>query len=224
MRNYRLSSFSFTSFRVNPSRFLLPSGTFPSLSSSLTFSSRFFSTFVSKHYTLSSNDLKEALDSMETRYRSSSSGYEVQVCNFCEKGNKNKESNMWKLKVNLDGSYHCYRCSIHGTYFDLKKKIGNCQSDNFSSSSSSSTFSSTSLLSSNSTIKDDLNDTQEVKKYKIPDQEVMLSHARQILVKTDPDAITAMKYLTETRKISKPIILKYFLPFFLSFSLSIICK
>jgi hypothetical protein len=31
---------------------------------------------------------------------------------------------MWKLYVNDDGSYRCFRCSKGGSWFDLKRKVG----------------------------------------------------------------------------------------------------
>lgn len=30
---------------------------------------------------------------------------------------------MWKLCINDDGSYHCFRCSLHGSWFDLKRRV-----------------------------------------------------------------------------------------------------
>jgi hypothetical protein len=174
-----------------------------SSTSQLCLQQRLHSTFVSKHYQVDANELKDVLDDMETRYRRTSDGFELQVCNFCDKGNKNKESNQWKLKVNGDGSYHCFRCSIHGTWFDLKKQVssGSCKGQGglmmhtFGGGSGES--SDQSEISS-----------QSQKQIIIPDQEFMNSHAQQLQVKTDPNAKLALEYLTQTRKISKPILLK----------------
>jgi hypothetical protein len=149
---------------------------------------RLDSTFVSKHYQVQPQDLKNVLEDMQTRYRRGNGFFEVQVCNFCDKGNKHKESNMWKLIVNNDGSYHCYRCSIHGSWFDLKKKVSvSCRGESPNSFELSERKSSATTL---------------------PDQDEMISHSKSLFSKDNDDAKTALAYLTTVRALSKPIILK----------------
>lgn len=164
--------------------------------------------FVSKHYRVDSNELKDLLDTMETRYRKSNDGYELQVCNFCNKGNKHKESNLWKLKVNSDGSYHCYRCSLHGTWFDLKRRVSSCNDNE--------------IISSNNNEKNEEEPAIKSEKVVVPDQQVVYSFAQQIQVKTNPNSKLATDYLTQIRKISKVIYLKYVL--FLSSIASLIVR
>jgi hypothetical protein len=201
----RYHQLSFSSPLVISRSFSLLSHPFPFSSSSLCHNSqqRNQSTFVSKHYQVDSNELKGVLDDMETRYRRTSDGYELQVCNFCDKGNKNKESNQWKLKVNGDGSYHCFRCSIHGTWFDLKKQVssGSCKGEG-------GLMIQTSSSGGSSSYNDQSEPSGLQREAVIPDQEVMNSHAQRLQVKTDPNAKLAMEYLTQTRKLSKPTILK----------------
>jgi hypothetical protein len=155
------------------------------------------SIFVSKHYEIDKNELKDVLEQMETRYRKSNDGYELQVCNFCNKGNKHKESNMWKLKVNCDGSYHCFRCSVHGTWFDLKRRLNSSPHNDNEIVQESVSF-------DNNPIEGIPAKNEAV----IPDQVVMNAHAQQIQIKNDPNSKFAVDYLTQTRKISKPIFLK----------------
>ena len=80
-------------------------------------------TFVSKHYSAPPLEVQEVLEQLPSRHRRNNGKYEVQICNFCDKGNKHKESNQWKLCINDDGSYHCFRCSMHGSWFNLKRKV-----------------------------------------------------------------------------------------------------
>lgn len=81
-------------------------------------------TFVSKHFKVETNEIQSVLEAMQSRHRRADGHYEVQICNLCDKGNKQKEDNMWKLYVNDDGSYRCFRCSKGGSWFDLKRKVG----------------------------------------------------------------------------------------------------
>ena len=104
---------------------------------------------------------------------------------------------MWKLKVNCDGSYHCFRCSIHGTWFDLKRRLNSSyRNDNEITQESEPLESQPGFQTKNETLA------------VIPDQVLMNSHAQQIQIKTDPNSKLAVDYLTQTRKISKPIFLK----------------
>ena len=85
--------------------------------------SRQFS-YVSKHYSITPEEFKNVISSIGSDVRSGSDGkVEVKVCKLCNKGNKTNMDNLWKLCINKDGSYHCFRCAQHGNYFDLKTKI-----------------------------------------------------------------------------------------------------
>ena len=62
---------------------------------------------------------------------------EVRECHMCEKPNKSKADNLWKLRcdyspryagltvirVHRDGSFHCFRCGEHGSWFELKRRL-----------------------------------------------------------------------------------------------------
>jgi twinkle protein len=81
-------------------------------------------TFVSKHYSLPPKELYAVLDIFKNQsdIRSTSDGaFEVKECHLCLKGNKSKIDNVWKLKIHKEGSYHCFRCAQHGSWFDLKR-------------------------------------------------------------------------------------------------------
>lgn len=47
----------------------------------------------------------------------------VRECSLCDKGNKSKPDNQWKLIVRPDGSYYCYRCSLSGSWNTLQKLV-----------------------------------------------------------------------------------------------------
>ena len=77
--------------------------------------------FVSKHYSFNKEELLGCLGS---EVRPAADGkLDVKVCKLCSKENKSNPDNIWKLRINPDGSYHCFRCSMHGSYFDLKTKL-----------------------------------------------------------------------------------------------------
>ena len=86
---------------------------------------RYEGTFVSKYFNVDQKEIRDVLENMSSRYRRANGHYEVQVCNLCDKGNKQKEDNLWKLYVHDDGRYHCFRCSKGGSWFDLKRRVAN---------------------------------------------------------------------------------------------------
>jgi hypothetical protein len=63
-------------------------------------------------------------DQWKTKIRMNpSSGFvEVRECHLCNKQNKNKPDNIWKLGIRANGSYHCFRCSDSGNWADFKEK------------------------------------------------------------------------------------------------------
>ena len=88
-------------------------------------SPRFFS-FMSSHFRPDPEEMKRVLAALKSKHRVKANGegiLEVEVCRFCAKGNKDKEDNLWKLYINPNGSYHCFRCAVGGSWFNLKKII-----------------------------------------------------------------------------------------------------
>jgi hypothetical protein len=79
--------------------------------------------FVSKHFAVDKNEIRTVLAQLNSPIREVGDRCEVKICNFCNKKSKDAIDNQWKLWVNSSGSYHCFRCSIHGNWFDLKRKI-----------------------------------------------------------------------------------------------------
>jgi hypothetical protein len=56
------------------------------------------------------------------RLHPSSNSLEVRECHLCHKGNREKPDNLWKLKINNNGSYYCFRCSAGGNWAEFKEK------------------------------------------------------------------------------------------------------
>ena len=79
--------------------------------------------FVSEHFTVDQNELKKVISTMNSEYRKCHDGLEFKVCGLCNKGNKTKSDNIWKLRVNANGSFYCFRCQTGGTWFTLKKQL-----------------------------------------------------------------------------------------------------
>lgn len=51
--------------------------------------------------------------------------YIVKTCPLCKKPHNDKVDNMWKLYIKCqDGAYFCHRCGAGGSWFDLKKQLG----------------------------------------------------------------------------------------------------
>ena len=81
------------------------------------------SAFVSKHYVVSTKEIREIVAEMKTEFRKGEGHIEVKHCYLCSKGNRQNADNLWKLYINPNGSFHCFRCSIGGSWFDLKKRV-----------------------------------------------------------------------------------------------------
>lgn len=82
------------------------------------------STFVSKHFAVDEKEIDEIIGRMNTQSRTLPDGQiEVKECSLCDKPNKSKADNLWKLKVRTDGSFYCFRCSYGGNWFQLKKAV-----------------------------------------------------------------------------------------------------
>jgi hypothetical protein len=102
-------------------------------------------TFISKHFTVDPDEFRRVIDSMKTDVRDCNGGIEVKVCKLCTKGNKDNMGNLWKLRVHKDGRFYCFRysnvyfyhpplcicllrslvgirCSLGGSWFDLKRR------------------------------------------------------------------------------------------------------
>lgn len=61
------------------------------------------------------------LAALATKARVRSNGdYEVKHCNLCDKPNKEKLDNLWKLLIRPDCSYYCYRCACGGGSSNMK--------------------------------------------------------------------------------------------------------
>eukprot|EP01041_Mallomonas_annulata_P002554 gene2554-4987_t len=86
-------------------------------------------TFVSKHFQVDPNEIRQLIKvDMGTEMRILEDGSaEAKVCNLCPKKNKTNDDNIWKLRIHNDGSYHCFRCSVHGGWFQLKEKVRNAR-------------------------------------------------------------------------------------------------
>ena len=87
--------------------------------------SRFVS-FMSSHYRPDPEEMKRVLTALDSKHRVKENGegiVEVEVCRFCRKPNKEQPDNLWKLYINPNGSYRCFRCSVNGSWFNLKKII-----------------------------------------------------------------------------------------------------
>ncbi len=89
--------------------------------------SRGKSTFVSKHHAISPADLGKVVgvNGYFTDYRLKDNGeLFVKTCfGPCERGNKGKADNAWKLTIRKDGSYYCFRCGDKGNWYQLKQRL-----------------------------------------------------------------------------------------------------
>lgn len=79
--------------------------------------------FVSQHYTVNPKEIRDLVSVMKSEFRTNGSHIEVKQCNLCSKGNRSKLDNLWKLYINPNGSYHCFRCSEGGSWFNLKQRV-----------------------------------------------------------------------------------------------------
>jgi hypothetical protein len=59
---------------------------------------------------------------MRTEFRVAGDHVEIKHCKLCSKGNRDKSDNLWKLYVNSNGSFCCFRCNERGSWFELKRR------------------------------------------------------------------------------------------------------
>lgn len=70
------------------------------------------------------NRVQQLIDTMDSPVRPSyRGGIDVKECKLCDKGNRSNVDNLWKLRVNTNGSYYCFRCSKGGSYYKLKNIV-----------------------------------------------------------------------------------------------------
>jgi len=154
--------------------------------------------FVSKHYAAPAAEMQNVLAQLQSRSRRNNGKYEVQVCNFCDKGNKSKESNQWKLCINDDGSYHCFRCALHGSWFDLKRRVlGSSFGSNYTSPSPEM-----------------LEDVASVGQAApsiavLPDQTQAFAHTKTLFAADCDSNSVLMDYLTNTRGLNRATLQRY---------------
>lgn len=77
----------------------------------------------------------ESRDVDTNRYRLNGSHIILRECPFCEKPTNGKADNMYKCYIRINhGSavYHCHRCGSGGSWYDLKKRLGDFQVDSIS--------------------------------------------------------------------------------------------
>jgi hypothetical protein len=79
--------------------------------------------FVSKYFAVDKSEIRTLLSELNSPVRQVGERYEVKYCNLCTKKRNDALDNQWKLWINESGSYHCFRCSLHGSWFDLKDKV-----------------------------------------------------------------------------------------------------
>lgn len=88
---------------------------------------RLKSTFVSKHHAISPADLGKVVgvNGYFNDYRLKDNGeLFVKTCfGPCERGNKGKADNAWKLTIRKDGSFYCFRCGDKGNWYQLKQRL-----------------------------------------------------------------------------------------------------
>ena len=81
-------------------------------------------------YTPPIDEINNVVNVMDSDCRKVGDRLEFKVCNLCDKDNKDKADNLWKLWLNADGSYHCFRCAEHGSFNRLKQIIGISKNNN----------------------------------------------------------------------------------------------
>lgn len=176
---------------------------------------RSFSTFVSKHFTVDESDLRRVVDAMNTQSRvsttSQGSCLQLRECRLCDKANKSNVDNIWKLQIHKDGSYHCFRCSEHGSWFDLKKRV--LGGKHISANSFSSAF----TENDEDTFPENRSSTNDSRKVSpsAADQKTFLSHTSQLFNEASSNPTLAQRakaardYLKDNRKLDLGICQRY---------------
>jgi hypothetical protein len=156
------------------------------------------------------------------RLHPSSNSLEVRECHLCHKGNKEKQDNIWKLKINNNGSYYCFRCSAGGNWAEFKEKalkvkvVASSSSSPVSSPSventaKDTTASATTSSPSSSAAPDiekvtpvDSRSISSVQIYNFPDQEQYFQYHRNLFpLKPEYGKSSFMKSLQANRKVVK---------------------
>jgi twinkle protein len=157
-------------------------------------------TFVSKHYSAPAAEMQRVLEALPSRHRRSSGKYEVQICDFCDKGNKRKESNQWKLCINDDGSYHCFRCAVHGSWFDLKRLVLGSPGPGPGSNHYST---------ANKEIRVEAVEVNQVVPGVLPDQGKAFAHTKRLFAAECDTSKETLDYLTTVRGLSLMTLQRY---------------
>ncbi|KAL4479607.1 hypothetical protein ABPG72_004203 [Tetrahymena utriculariae] len=91
-------------------------------------SGRFFHshTKMSSHYILREDEIYELLNKFNIQYKQSQSNQQIQLewCPFCPKPHNNDVSNSYTLGIKKQsGQFNCFRCSIHGSWWDFRNLL-----------------------------------------------------------------------------------------------------
>lgn len=82
-----------------------------------------YTTFVSQHFKINTNELVSFLDQNRLSHRLSGSELVVKECPFCH-DTKGLPNNQWKLYISKDsGAFNCFRCGNKGSWYDFKMKL-----------------------------------------------------------------------------------------------------
>ncbi len=81
-------------------------------------------TFVSAWFKIDESDIVSYLERKGLTHRLNANEVVVKNCPFCH-DHKDKPDNMWKLYISRNtGAYMCQRCGKSGSWFDLKRALG----------------------------------------------------------------------------------------------------
>jgi len=174
-----------------------------------------FGTFVSQHYRLDEAAMKGYLERKKLVYKvgppqravcqttrcgstqdwahtvvcvsqTTDSHFVVKECPLCPKPTYGRADNQWKLYIKRgDGAHYCHRCGSKGSWFDLKRKLGDISGD-LKAASSPTTAS------------------QYAPGTGVHDAHVAAVHTQALL--DEGKFPNMLKYLTQTRGISEDVL------------------
>lgn len=128
------------------------------------------------------DELKSILKTCNTdireRFVNNKIVYTLKECKLCNKGNRDKLDNIWKLTVWDRGSYYCHRCSCSGSLKDLKQKIFNISNINDENKINHTT--------TNNNKNNKINNSKHDKTYIIPNQQTMLKNYFDLFPEENP--------------------------------------
>ncbi|KAL4435105.1 hypothetical protein ABPG74_003598 [Tetrahymena malaccensis] len=81
---------------------------------------------MSNHYILREDEIYELLNKFNIQYKQSQSNQQIQIewCPFCTKPHNNDVSNSYTLGIKKQsGQFNCFRCSIHGSWWDFRNLL-----------------------------------------------------------------------------------------------------